>query len=130
MKLNDREQAMLAGEMGKACQWAIDHQTRVGAMFDAEDMVPVSQAHMMADPESLGEAGVAFFERIAGDGGQVAIPMITDPRGVDLPVRGAHARQVVRLSGERRRRKPQGDDRCGEESSANHVPTPNSDVNA
>ena len=31
-------------------------------MFDATDMVPVSQSHMMADPESLGEAGVEFVE--------------------------------------------------------------------
>mgnify|MGYP003306456755 CR=1 FL=1 len=58
MRLSDEEQAMLAGEMGPACRWAIDHQLQVGRMFDAADMVPVSQAHMMADPESLGEAGV------------------------------------------------------------------------
>ena len=62
MKLDDEEQAMLAGEMGPACAWALDHQIQIGRMFDAEDMVPVSQAHMMADPESLGEAGVAFVE--------------------------------------------------------------------
>ncbi|MEX0502980.1 aconitase X [Alphaproteobacteria bacterium LSUCC0719] len=84
MKLDDQEQAMLAGEHGPACQWAIQHQLQVGRMFDAADMVSVSQAHMMADPESLGDAGVAFVEGLAGDGGQVAIPMITDPRGVDL----------------------------------------------
>ena len=84
MKLDEEEQAMLAGEMGPACAWALDHQIQIGRMFDAEDMVPVSQAHMMADPESLGEAGVAFVEKLAGDGAQVSIPMITDPRGVDL----------------------------------------------
>ena len=38
----------------------------------------------MADPESVGEAGVNFMESIANDGGRVVIPMITDPRGVDL----------------------------------------------
>lgn len=84
MKLNDEEQAMLAGEMGEPVRWAIDHQVKVGRMFDAEDLVPVSQSHMMADPESVGEAGVAFLERLAEAGAQVAIPMITDPRGVDL----------------------------------------------
>lgn len=84
MRLNDHEQAMLAGEMGPACQWAIEHQMQVGRMFDAADMVPVSQAHMMADPESLGDAGVEFVERLAAAGAAVAIPMITDPRGVDL----------------------------------------------
>ena len=87
MRLNHEEKAMVAGEMGPARQWAIDHQLKVGRMFDAEDMVPVSQAHMMADPESLGDAGVAFVEAFAGlpwDQRQVAVPMITDPRGVDL----------------------------------------------
>ena len=84
MKLNDEEQAMLAGERGPACSWAIDHQIQVGRMFDAVDMVPVSQAHMMADPESLGDAGVAFVEGLAGEGARVTVPMITDPRGVDL----------------------------------------------
>ena len=84
MKLSDEEKAMLAGEAGPAVKWAIEHQLQVGRMFDAEDMVSISQAHMMADPESLGEAGVAFAEKLAAEGAEVAIPMITDPRGVDL----------------------------------------------
>jgi hypothetical protein len=85
MKLSDEEQAMLAGERGEAKRWAIEHMQRVGEMFDAVDLVPVSQAHMMADPESLGVAGVEFLERLANDAqGRVGIPMITDPRGVDL----------------------------------------------
>ena len=84
MKLSDEEQAMLAGEMGPAAAWALDHQIKVGDMFDAEDLVAVSQAHMMADPEAVGEAGVAFMEDLAGKGAKVAVPTITDPRGVDL----------------------------------------------
>ena len=84
MKLRDDEKAMLSGEAGPAVKWAIEHQLQVGRMFDAEDMVQVSQAHMMADPESLGEAGVSFTETLAADGARVSIPMITDPRGVDL----------------------------------------------
>lgn len=84
MKLTDEEQAMLAGEMGEPKRWAIDHQIKVGGMFDAADLVPVSQAHMMADPESVGDAGVSFMEDLADKGARVAIPMITDPRGVDL----------------------------------------------
>ena len=84
MRLTENESAMLAGEFGLACKWALEHQLQVGRMFDAEDMVEVSQAHMMADPESLGDAGVRFVERLAAQDAQVAIPMITDPRGVDL----------------------------------------------
>ena len=87
MKLTSEEQAMLNGERGPARKWALEHQIQVGRMFDAVDMVPVSQSHMMADPESLGEAGVAFMENFAAmdeADRRVAIPMITDPRGVDL----------------------------------------------
>ena len=51
MQLNDEENAMLNGDFGRAKQWAIDHQIKVGEFFDAPDMVAVSQAHMMADPE-------------------------------------------------------------------------------
>ena len=87
MRLSDEERAMLEGERGAARRWALRHQVEVGRMFDAQDMVPVSQAHMMADPESLGEVGVEFFERLAGlpeAERRVAVPTITDPRGVDL----------------------------------------------
>ncbi|MEZ5843880.1 MAG: aconitase X catalytic domain-containing protein [Hyphomicrobiaceae bacterium] len=84
MRLTAEEEAMLAGEMGEAKRWAIDHQIKVGRVFDAEDLVSVSQAHMMVDPESVGDAGVTFLERLAAAGGRVSIPMITDPRGVDL----------------------------------------------
>lgn len=84
MTLTDEEQAMLAGKAGESARWAIDHMLKVGQMFDARDLVPVSQAHMMVDPESAGEAGVAFMEQLAQQGGRVVIPMLTDPRGVDL----------------------------------------------
>lgn len=84
MNLTEEEQAMLAGEMGAPRQWAMQHMMQVGQMFDALDLVEVSQAHMMADPESLGEAGVTFFEGLAKGDARVRVPMITDPRGVDL----------------------------------------------
>ncbi len=84
MKLTEEENAMLAGKLGEPLRWAIDHQIKVGTAFDAEDMVPVSQSHMMVDPESVGEPGVLFLEQLAANGAHVQIPMITDPRGVDL----------------------------------------------
>jgi len=39
---------------------------------------------MMADPESLGEAGVDLVEQQARTGAKVSVPTLTDPRGVDL----------------------------------------------
>ena len=87
MKLNEEEQAMLNGELGEPRRWAIEHMMRVGRFFDAPDLVPVTQAHIMADTESLGEAGVEFLENIAARPQaecRVRIPMITDPRGIDF----------------------------------------------
>src|SRR5947208_10900305 len=87
MRLNDEEKAMLAGEAGEPRRWAIAHQIAVGEFFDAADLVPVSQAHIMADTESLGEAGVAFLESLAAMPDaerRVRVPTLTDPRGLDF----------------------------------------------
>jgi predicted aconitase len=85
MKLNDEERAMLAGEAGPAAKTAIEHQVQVGRFFHAADFVPVTQAHIMADTESLGQAGVMWLEKLADTRGPgVRIPTITDPRGTDF----------------------------------------------
>jgi len=87
MKLTDEEQALRAGAFGRAAQWAIAHQIKVGRYLGASDFVPVTQAHVMADTESLGAAGVEWRERMADqppDERQVRIPTITDPRGTDF----------------------------------------------
>lgn len=77
---------MLAGALGEPRRIAIEQQIQVGRVFDAEDFVPVSQAHIMADTESLGEAGVAWLEALAAypeAHRRVRVPTITDPRGLD-----------------------------------------------
>ena len=84
MNLSQEEKAMSKGEFGEAVKWAINHQIEVGNFFDAEDFVPVSNVHMMVDPESIGVAGVKFFENLVKMNAKVRVPMITDPRGVDL----------------------------------------------
>jgi predicted aconitase len=87
MKLNDEERAMLAGEQGPIAEIAVKHQIAVGDFFGAEDFVPVTQAHIMADTESLGESGVAWLETLAAmaEGRPaVRVPTITDPRGTDF----------------------------------------------
>src|SRR5436189_6465521 len=87
MKLNDEERDILAGKAGPVPQLALEHQIKVGEFFGAADFVPVTQAHIMADTESLGEAGVRWLEglaAIAEGQRQVRIPTITDPRGTDF----------------------------------------------
>ena len=86
MRLNEAERSMLSGEHGPAVKSAIEHQVRVGDFFGAADFVPVTQAHVMADTESLGEAGVAWVESLAKEDpkARVRVPTIMDPRGTDF----------------------------------------------
>lgn len=91
MKLNEEEKAILAGEAGPIPRLCLEHQIAVGDFFAAEDFVPVTQAHIMADTESLGQAGVMWLEKLAAQREgqrQVRIPTITDPRGTDFAKAG------------------------------------------
>jgi len=86
MRLSDDEKRMRDGAMGEPRRLALEQQEAVGRFFDAEDFVEVSQAHLMADGEAVGEAGVALLERLAAAPEaerRVRVPTVTDPRGVD-----------------------------------------------
>lgn len=105
MKLNAEEQSMLAGEFGPVRQAAIKHQIQVGDFFGAADMVPVSQSHIMADTESLGEAGVKWLESLTKNSAEnrmVRIPTITDPRGTDFTKAKQLGQTELMISLERR----------------------------
>ena len=105
MILNDEEQDLLAGKFGPTPRQALQHQIMVGEFFGAKDFVPVTQAHIMADTESLGEAGVQWLEGLAtateGRSG-VRIPTITDPRGTDFSKTAFLAHTTSMLDLERR----------------------------
>jgi predicted aconitase len=93
VRLTDEERAMQAGALGPLRQWAIEHQIKVGRYLGAADFVPVTQAHIMADTESLGLAGVEWLEHWASlpdEQRRVRVPTITDPRGTDF----AHAARL------------------------------------
>ena len=105
MNLTAEEKALRAGECGEAAQWAIEHQIKVGDYLGARDFVPVTQAHIMADTESLGEAGVEWLERLArmpAQARRVRIPTITDPRGTDFAAAERLKQQPWMLELERR----------------------------
>src|SRR3981189_4018009 len=106
VRLNDEEQAMRAGEFGPATRWAIEHQIQVGRYLGAADFVPVSQAHIMADTESLGVAGVEWLERWARlpvAQRRVRIPTITDPRGTHFAAPPRPKKQPRMVATARRR---------------------------
>src|ERR1700704_3087904 len=105
MRLTDEEEAMRAGKFGPALRWAIAHQISVGRYLGADDFVPVAQAHIMADTESLGVAGVEWLERMASlppEQRRVRIPTITDPRGTDFAAAHRLKQQPWMLELERR----------------------------
>jgi predicted aconitase len=105
VKLNDEEQAMRAGARGPLRQWAIEHQIKVGDYLGAADFVTVGQAHIMADTESLGAAGVEWLEgwaTLPAEHRQVRIPTITDPRGTDFAEAARLKQQPWMLDLERR----------------------------
>src|SRR5262245_3063967 len=105
MKLNGEEQDILAGKAGPLPQEALRHQIAVGEFFGAAGVVPVTQAHIMADTESLGEAGVRWLERLASTAEgqrQVRVPTITDPRGTDFAKAGTLGQTQAMLDLERR----------------------------
>jgi predicted aconitase len=105
MNLTGEEEALRTGECGPAVQWAIEHQIKVGDYLGARDFVPVTQAHIMADTESLGEAGVKWLEglaRLPAHERRVRIPTITDPRGTDFAAAHRLKQQPWMLELERR----------------------------
>ena len=86
MQLTDLEAQMLAGELGEPRRLAISQQLEVGRFFAAEDFVPVSQVHLMADGEAVGESGLQVMEALVAHGAEACrflVPTVTDPRGVD-----------------------------------------------
>src|SRR6516165_6070369 len=96
---------MRVGEFGPLRQWAIEHQIKVGTYLGAEDFVPVTQAHIMADTESLGRSGVEWLERWAklpADQRRVRVPTMTDPRGTDFAQAQRLKQQLWMLDLERR----------------------------
>jgi predicted aconitase len=105
VRLNDEEQAMRAGKFGPLRQWAIEHQIQVGQYLGADDFVPVVQAHIMADTESLGLSGVEWLERwaaLAPDQRGVRIPTSTNPRGTDFAAAERLKQEAWMLDLERR----------------------------
>src|SRR5215471_20885888 len=105
MNLTAEEEALRAGQFGEAAQWAIEHQIKVGDYLGAHDFVAVMQAHVMADTESLGLAGIEWLERVArlpAHERRVRIPTITDPRGTDFAAAHRLKQQPWMLDLERR----------------------------
>ena len=86
MKIKDKEKEILEGKYGFFPQWAIKQQIKVGEFFDADQFIQVSECHLCADTESVGEQIIEELEQLYISDNKktkVIIPSITDPRGTD-----------------------------------------------
>ena len=64
MKINDKEKKILDGVYGYFPQWAIKQQIKVGEFFDADQFIQVSECHLCADTESVGEQIIEELEQL------------------------------------------------------------------
>ncbi len=85
MKLTDEERAMLAGDMGRGVQKAIEIIVALGKIYGAEDLVPVASVQVAGvSYKNLGDAGLEFLRAWADQGAYVRVPTTLNPAGLDL----------------------------------------------
>ena len=85
MLLTDEQQAMLAGNLGRGVQKAMEIVVALGKIYDAKQLLPISGAHIIGvSYKYLGDAGFEFLKELADDGVQVCVPTTLNPAGIDL----------------------------------------------
>jgi predicted aconitase len=85
VRLTDEEQAMLAGDWGSGVQKAMEILTALGAIYGADDLVPVSSVQVAGvSYKNLGDAGLEFLADWAAQGARVRVPTTLNPAGLDL----------------------------------------------
>lgn len=85
MNLTLEQQAMLAGEHGRATQKAIEILAALGTIYDADKLIPVTSVQIAGvSYANLGEAGLDFLSEIAEGGGRVRVLTTLNPAGMDF----------------------------------------------
>ncbi|MEH7384230.1 aconitase X catalytic domain-containing protein [Bacillus sp. JJ1521] len=84
MELAIEEQLILDGEKGESARNALEYQIRVGEYYGAEKFIPITQAHITADIEVMGESGLTFLEKQKELGARFVVPTSTNARCVDF----------------------------------------------
>lgn len=85
MRLTAEEQEMLSGERGNAVQKAMELLVALGECYDAERMVPVTSAHLVAcNPIAAGKGGTRYIKDLAKCGAIFVVPTTTNPACLEL----------------------------------------------
>ncbi|TBL79858.1 aconitase X [Paenibacillus thalictri] len=83
MELTQFEHSILNGERGETARNALEYQIRVGEYYGAKRFVPITQAHITADIEVMGDPGLSFLEANKNDA-RFLVPTTTNARCVDF----------------------------------------------
>jgi predicted aconitase len=76
---------MLAGDWGSGVQKAMEILTALGAIYGADDLVPVTSVQVAGvSYKNLGDAGLEFLADWAAQGARVRVPTTLNPAGLDL----------------------------------------------
>jgi len=85
MQPTQEEQKMLSGEFGRATRKAMEILNALGAIYDADRMVPVSSVQISGVSfDNLGDAGLDFLAEMAAGGGKVKVLTTLNPAGMDI----------------------------------------------
>jgi predicted aconitase len=82
LKLSPRDREMLKGGAGPAAQLAMSIIVRMAEIYDAEHLLDIEAAHIDSSLY-MGEATLAYAERLADMGAQVVVPTSLNVSGVD-----------------------------------------------
>ncbi|MEX0788089.1 MAG: aconitase X catalytic domain-containing protein [Anaerolineales bacterium] len=82
LRLTEYDRDLLAGTRGAAPQLAMRILVRMAEVYEAEEMMDITAAHIDS-ALYMGEATLAFAERLADLGGQVVVPTTLNVSGVD-----------------------------------------------
>lgn len=102
MHLTREETDLLSGSGGDVLADVFREQVQVGEFFGAERFVPISNAHFMGDAEVLGEAGIAYLQRLVDFGVTVRVPTTRNAQSVDFEHAQLLGQSPELVDGERR----------------------------
>jgi len=85
MYLTKEEERMLAGEHGEVVGRNFRLLVRLGEIYGADRMIPVSSVQVAGvSYKSIGDPGLEFLEDLVNKGAKVKVPTTLNPPGMDL----------------------------------------------
>ena len=85
MFLTTEEEQILDGEEGYARQLAMKIVVKLGEIFSADKLIPITAAHISgASYKTIGDAPIAFLEDLVKNGARASVKATLNPVGFDL----------------------------------------------